>query len=482
MIPVLNSEQIKAVDTYTIANEPIASIDLMERAVDRLLPHFLYLKNKNIHIICGTGNNGGDGIVLALKLWHSMVHCHVTIADFGNRHSSDFSENLLRLQRKTEVPVLIAYNISEIKIEDGELIVDALFGNGLKSVLEGSYLELISLLNQSQAEIISIDMPSGLMSEGETPEDKYVHAAKTYVIQLPRPSILIPEHRIDFEIVDIGLDKEFIGKQKTNSYLIEESDAELNPRNRFAYKNSFGHLLVVGGSKGMYGAPVISTKAAFKFGVGLVTCLVPENGSEVIHNNILEAMVQNAGSDFLEGKLPDLSKYDALIIGMGMGQEYSSFGFLKEIISNAKGSILLDADALNLIAQHHAIDIIKPGSILTPHIGEFKRLVGNWKTESEKLQKLRLLSEQTQSIVVLKGTYTAIAEPGGDIFYNTTGNVSLATAGAGDMLSGVTGSFLAQGYTPLEAAIRGVYYHGKSAENFMGSPVRITEIIESIRF
>lgn len=482
MIPVLNSAQIKAVDDFTIANEPITSLNLMERAVDRLLPNFLYLKNKQIHIICRTGNNGGDGLVLARKLWHSMVHCRVTVADFGNKHSDEFDENLLRLQNKTEVAVCVANTLKEVKINPGEVIVDALFGCGLKRMLEGKYLSLVDCINQSQAEVYSIDMPSGLMSEGETPFEKFVHAVKTFVIQIPRISLFNPNHKVDFELVNIGLDAKFIQNQTTDCFLIEESDVLLKPRDRFAYKNTFGHLLIAGGSKGMYGAPVISAKAAFKSGAGLVSCLVPERGSQTVHNHLMEAMVQNAGIDFLDGNLYDLSKYKAIAIGMGMGQEQGSFKLLVDILMQSSVPVLMDADALNLIAKHNALDCVKPGSVLTPHTGEFKRLVGEWVSEKDRLHKLKELAVQTQSVVVLKGTYTVIAEPAGTLFFNITGSASLATAGAGDMLSGMIGAFLVQGYSPLESAMRGVYYHGKVGSRFMGAPVRVGEIINAIQF
>lgn len=482
MIPILNSEQIKAIDIYTIEHEPIASVDLMERAVDRLLSHFLYLENKKIHVICGTGNNGGDGLVLARKLWHSMVHCRVTIVDFGNKHSEDFSINLIRLQQKTEVNISIIHSPMKLKLEADEILADAIFGNGLKKVLTGDYLTLIQMINQSKAEIYSIDVPSGLLSENETPYDAFVHANKTLVLEIPRPSLFNPMNQIDFELVEIGLHKSFILQQSTNQFVISEEDVKIYPRNRFAFKNSFGHLLVVGGSKGMYGAPVISAKAAFKCGVGLVTCLVPEQGAQSVHSHLMEAMVLDCGMYYLEGSLPEITKYNAITIGMGIGQEKRTYEFLVELLRTAKTPFVIDADALNLLALHKGVKNIPLGSIITPHPGEFKRLVGEWGSESERLEKLRDLAATTESIVILKGTYTAIAVPDGRVLFNTTGSVSLATAGSGDLLSGMIGSFLAQGYTPLDAAMRGVYYHGKAGGHFQGVPVRAEEIINAIRF
>ena len=480
MIPILTANQLKLADTFTIENEPISSLDLMERAVGCLLLHFLKYVDQRFHVVCGTGNNRGDGLVLARKLGEKLVHCRVSVLDFGQTYSVDFESNLHRLKTATPVQISFVKTPEQLLIDKTEILVDAIFGNGLTRMLEGDFLQTVQLINQSESLVLSIDMPSGLMAEGECDTDKFIAANKVFVLECPRASLFNPAHKVDFEMVKIGLHQGFIQSLESKEFLTEEQDVLVKKRNKHSFKNTYGHLLVVGGSKGMYGAPTLSAKAAFKTGAGLVTCLVPEKGEMLVHCHIAEAMVKTAGNEQLEGNCPDLSNYSALVVGPGMGTSLASFLFLENLLKSATCPVLLDADALNMIAESNAVSLIKSGSVLTPHPGEFKRLVGEWKNENERLSKLRTLSNKTQSVVVLKGTYTAIAEPEGKIYFNSLGSPSLATAGSGDVLSGIIGSFLAQGYSALDSALRGVYYHGKAGASFEGKPVLASEIITNI--
>jgi len=480
MIPILTANQLKLADSYTIENEPINSIELMERAVDCLLPYFLSYSGQAFHIVCGTGNNGGDGLVLARKLWEKLVQCRVSVLDFGQSHSTDFDTNIERLRTETPVDIFYVKTPDDLILESSEILVDAIFGNGLTRMLEGDFLQIVQIINESNSLVMSIDMPSGLMAEGECEIGKFITADKVFVLECPRASLFNPMHKVDFEIVKIGLHQGFIQSLESKEFLIEATDVLVKKRAKHSFKNSFGHTLVVGGSKGMYGAPVLSAKAAFKTGAGLVTCLVPEKGVTIIHSHIAEVMVLSSGIEYLEGYIPDVTKFSAMVIGPGMGT--NAFAFLENLLQNANCPVLLDADALNMIAENNALGLIKSGSVLTPHPGEFKRLVGEWKNEGERLSKLRKLAKETQSVVVLKGTYTVIAEPFGNLYFNSVGSPSLATAGSGDVLSGIIGGFLAQGYSALDAAMRGVYYHGKAGASFEGKPILAGEIISNILY
>jgi hydroxyethylthiazole kinase-like uncharacterized protein yjeF len=481
MLPILTSKQIKELDTYTILNEPIASIDLMERAIRMLHSVFLRFKEDKIHVICGTGNNGGDGLVLARLLANHQMKICVSIADFGNKHSIDFAINLERLKLLNNTTINILKKAEDLIIEKEEILIDAIFGNGLSRILKGSYLEIVKKMNQSGNKIYSIDMPSGLLADKDTPIGKFVKAEKTYILEIPRVSLLNPNHRVNIYISSIGISPEFIKKFKTKKYLIEDyQDVILPKRDKHTYKNKQGHLCIIGGSVGMYGAPILSAKAGFKTGAGLVTCLVPEEARNIVHHHILEVMTLSNGKHYLHGDCPDLSKYVAFVVGPGMGKNSSSFNFLRQILKYVTKPMVIDADALNLIALNNALDIIPPNSILTPHPGEFKRLFGDWKNEKERLKKLTENAKKHQCVIVLKGTYTVIVSPNGEIYYNVVGSPSLATAGSGDVLSGVIGGLLAQGYPPLESAYSGVFHHGKSGVAFEGKPVLASQIADNL--
>lgn len=466
MKKIISVEQVRAADRYTIVNEPIASIELMERAAVAFVESFVSLapSKYSIHVICGTGNNGGDGLAVARLL--SKVNYHVTtsLIQFTNQLSPDCLINLNRLDNVKRVQ-----NVGDLIIQE-DIIIDAIFGSGLSRPVTGFGAEVIDKVNNASAKVVSIDLPSGLFSDVTDFTGAIIHADHTIAFQQPKLSFLIPESGAyvgDFSIVDIGLDEEFIASQPSNYFLLEEADVQalLPERKKFQHKGDFGRVQVFSGSFGKMGAAFLCGKAVLRVGAGLLTLHIPKCGYEILQSSLPEAMVtvDEHETEISSGKI--LENTDLVCVGPGLGTSEPTVDWFKKLLKGNDKPMVLDADAMNILALHpELMENVPEKSVLTPHVGEFTRLFGRSKDGLVRIEKLKEVASSRKWVIVLKGANSAIGLPNGDVVFNTTGNVGMATAGSGDVLAGIITGLLAQGMTSEDAALAGVFLHGSAGD------------------
>ncbi len=469
MLKILNSEQIRKHDQFTIREEPISSIDLMERASRAFVSWFLerYDATQKVGIICGTGNNGGDGIAIARLLHEWNYPVKVWIVRGGVKESPDFTANLKRLEKISveEITTIADSNL----FSDRTILIDAIFGSGLSRPVEGIYSTVIDFLNKSKAIKLAVDIPSGLLADQHS-VGMIFQAHHTISFQHPKLAFIMPENQAyvgEWHLVDIGLNKKFL-KEVESSYsltTLKSAKRILKPRSRFDHKGNYGHALLIAGSTGKMGASILSAKAAMRAGLGLLTVHVPQSGYSIIQTAVPEAMATiDQSADYFSGREVE-DFYDTIGIGPGLGQATESVKGLEEILQKFKKPYVIDADALNILSANPALQkLIPAGSILTPHPGEFERLAGSWRNDFDRLEKLKELANRIQSVVILKGAYSTIATPDKKVFFNSTGNPGMATGGSGDVLTGILTSLLAQGYQSEQAAILGVFLHGLAGD------------------
>ena len=469
---IFSAEQTHRTDQYTIEHEPIASIDLMERAAGAFTGWVTghYKPQGRIYTFCGTGNNGGDGLaasrMLIEKGWEVIPY---TVKASGKK-TPNFETNLRRLRELTEVRNIENEEDLKAEITNKDLIVDALFGSGLTRPVASLHAAVIRFINESPAQVIAIDVPSGLFCDAHSEGGEIVRAKHVVTFQMPKLAFFMPENAPyvgRWHVVDIGLSREFIAKEPATYHYLQKSYVRklLKQRDRFAHKVQFGRILLIEGSYGKMGAAVLSAKACLRTGAGLVTVHVPECGYNILQTAVPEAMVSADVNDRYIFSVPDLEPYNALGIGPGIDQHIDTYDVLHRILGSYKKPIVLDADALNIIAAHpDLLNKIPEGSILTPHPGEFKRLAGSWVHDFERLEKQMAMSKQYKIFIVLKGHYTGISTPEGKVYFNSTGNPGMATGGSGDVLTGILASLLGQYYQPGAAAVLGVYLHGLAGD------------------
>jgi NAD(P)H-hydrate epimerase len=353
-----------------------------------------------------------------------------------------------------------------------DIVIDGLFGSGLNRPLSGGYAAVVDYINKSDAEVVSIDIPSGLFGEDNSTNhpDSIITADYTYTFEFPKLAFVLPENASfvgKWKVLPIGIHSDIIEKTKTQFKIITDVDfaGVLTPRNKFAHKGMFGHALLIAGSKGKMGAAVLGAKACLRSGVGLLTAHIPQRGETTFQTAVPEAMLSfDDDADFVS-VLPDITAYNAIAIGPGLSTQTSSVIILKELLESARKPLLLDADALNILALNpELIPLLPPSSILTPHPKEFDRLFGACECGYERIRKAQIKAMELTVCIVLKGAYTAICTPEGNVYFNTTGNPGMATAGSGDVLTGVILGLLAQGYEPEMSAVMGVYLHGLAGD------------------
>lgn len=466
------SSQIAQLDHYTIEHEPIAAVDLMERAAramtSQVLKHFP--QPRNVVIVAGRGNNGGDAIAMARMLDESGYSSELYLLPGIKPLSGSAAIQLERLKTYGKVKIHTTKVLPPLP--PGSLIIDGLFGTGLSRPLEGVAADWVERLNSSSCDIVSLDMPSGMMGEenSQIPSEKIVHAHLTLTLQFPKIAIFLAEnHQYTGQvvIVDIKLHPTAIEQMATDYYLTYPSSVAsmLPERSKFDHKGTFGHALIIAGSKGKMGAAVLAARSSLRSGAGLVTAHLPEAGYHIMQTAVPEAMCSCDPHTEIISKLPDLSSYNAIGVGPGLGTSPGSAGMLMELLATANVPLVIDADALNILAsQPQSLKKLPTYTILTPHPGEFKRLFGatggNWQT----LQLARSKSAEYGIIIVLKGAHSAVVFPNGEVHFNATGNPGMATGGSGDVLTGLLAGFLAQGVTPREAVLLGVCLHGLAGD------------------
>lgn len=489
---ILSALEIREWDQYTIQHEPIASIDLMERAALACTNWLTsaFPDATSFIIFCGKGNNGGDGLAIARMLTERHYKVSVHILEFGHKGTDDFQTNLARLHKLPEEDIHFIQTEENLHpLTKDQIIIDALLGSGLNRELEGLTTKLVEHINNSGCEIVSVDIPSGMFTDRSSKGVLTVKASYTLSFQCYKPAFLFAENAAaigEVHILDIGLHPDFYNSLQSRFELTDEKMIRsfYRPRNRFAHKGNFGHALLVAGSFGKMGAAVLSAKACLRGGAGLLTCHIPKCGYDILQTAVPEAMVMtDFNSSFSTKVEDDLTKYEAIGIGPGIGTASETKMMLRELLDNYRSPLVLDADALNIIAsQKDLFQLVPAGSILTPHPKEFERLFGQTANEFDRVLMALQKASELKCIIVLKGHHSFIATPDGKGFFNSTGNAGMATAGSGDVLTGILTGLLAQGYSTVETALLGVYIHGMAgdlaAEEFSKEAMIASDIIE----
>jgi ADP-dependent NAD(P)H-hydrate dehydratase / NAD(P)H-hydrate epimerase len=473
---ILTAEQIRAADSYTIIHEPISPIALMERAADTCTGWITeqFPKEAIFVVVCGMGNNGGDGLAIARQLLDKGYNVEIFILPFFSKVSEDFSTNRKKLEKIKGAKITEINDANDIAFVPNKnvVIIDAILGSGLSKPVEGKLAEVIQKINSFHVPVIAIDMPSGLAMEDNTGFNKknIIRASVTLTFETPKISFLFADNAEnvgEFYILDIGIDKKFLAEQKSSdNWVTQDMVAHaLRQRVRFSHKGTYGHALLIAGGYGKMGAAILGAKACLRAGAGLVTAHIPKCGYEIIQASVPEAMVITDEEEQDFSGVKNLSKYNAIGIGPGVGTSEKAAKGLKMLIQQASVNMVLDADALNILSENKTwLSFLKPESIITPHPGEFARLAGKSSSAFEAYTKQREFAVKYRIYVILKGAYTSIATPDGEVYFNSTGNPGMATAGSGDTLTGIILGLLAQGYPPRQSSILGVYIHGLAGD------------------
>ncbi|MBC9798399.1 NAD(P)H-hydrate dehydratase [Sinomicrobium weinanense] len=472
---IFSLEQIREADRLTILNQNITSDALMERAGTRVFEWLDGRLQGNpvlIHVFCGIGNNGGDGLVIARLLLESGYKVKSYIVDFSEKRSKDFLLNLDRIKSLKHWPEHFGgekgEELPQLKPED--IIVDAIFGVGLNRPASGWVGKLIDHINASGAFVLSVDMPSGLsMHVAPKTDAPVIQANHTLTFQSPKLAFFLPGSGVytdSWEAVDIGLDAAYLQSVEPEAVLIGKQEALslYIPRKKFSHKGTYGHALVIGGSYGKVGAVYLAGKACLSVGAGLLTTYLPKCGYPVLQTALPEGMVlTDVNEDHISTIAFDL-KPTVIGIGVGLGRHRATVDAFKAFLRKNTSPLVVDADALNILSENHdLLELLPLESVLTPHPKELERLIGSWKDDFEKLEKSRQFAGKYNLILVIKGAHTTTIHKD-RIYVNSTGNPGMATGGSGDVLTGMITGLISQGYTALYAAVFGVYLHGKAGD------------------
>lgn len=436
---ILSTAQIRQADQYTIEHEPISSANLMERAASKVFEWLMAHMGKEhtVKIFCGSGNNGGDGFVVSRRL---------TEAGVPNQ-----AFRLSDLHSETDFP----------PIDKNDIIVDALFGSGLNRPVEGLAAALIDYLNRQPNIRVAIDIASGLFADGPSPAAAIFKPDYTLTFQMPKLAFLIPENDPyvgQLSILDIQLHPQFLLEVETNNFLVNKDIIQpiIHKRTKFSHKGTYGHALLVAGSEGKTGAAILGAKSCLRTGAGLLSVKLPQSAWAPLQASLPEAMILT--DDKLDG-------FNAIGVGPGLGKSDEAQRTVRRLIQDCQVPLVMDADALNIMSENKTwLSFLPAKTIITPHPKEFERLFGKTSNSFERLELQREMAVKLGIIIVLKGARTSVAMPNGTVFFNTTGNPGMATAGSGDVLTGMILSLLAQRYTSEEAAVLGVYLHGLAGD------------------
>ncbi len=470
---IFSAEQIYAADKATIKNQGITSDALMERAAEQLF-NWMHLRMQGdrakIHLFCGIGNNGGDGLALARQLQEHDYNIAVYVVSYSEKRSEDFSANLERLRDRKVEPAFLGKGDDLPHIAKEDIVVDAIFGLGLNRPPDDWVVDLFEHLHRSEAFTLSVDIPSGLYTDKVPADDKAVVKANyTLSFQVPKLIFFLPEtgsFSEQCEILDIGLDQQFLKDTETEYELIGRNKvlSYYTPRKKFTHKGTYGHSLIIGGSYGKIGAVQLASKACLTTGSGLVTVFVPQCGYIPLQTHFPEAMVVTDTDEKHISKMDFGIEPTVIGIGIGMGKEGKTVKAFGDFLESNKTPLVIDADALNILSENKELLKNLPSrTVLTPHPKELQRLIGKWDDDFEKLEMAKAFSKKYDSVLVIKGSNT-ITIYDGKGYVNTTGNPGMGTGGTGDVLTGMITGLIAQGYEPLKAAIFGVYLHGRAGD------------------
>ncbi|WP_282136829.1 NAD(P)H-hydrate dehydratase [Seonamhaeicola maritimus] len=471
---IFSREQVYEGDRLTAEKQNITSTDLMERAATQIF-NWMHMRMQGaqvpVHVFCGIGNNGGDGLVIARHLITHGYNVKTYVVNCSDKRSKDFLINYDRIKNVTkEWPMLLKCEEDFPEIHPDDIIVDAIFGIGLNRPVADWVKSLFKHFKTTKAFTLSVDIPSGLSTE-KVPEneDDVVWAGYTLSFASPKLVFFLPEtakYTVQWEVLDIGLDQEFMHTTVTDVELIGKFEVLpiYIPRDKFSHKGLFGHSFIIGGSYGKIGAVTLASRGALAAGAGLVSVFTPKCGYSVLQSSFPEAMVF---TDINEELITDI-KFDieptVVGIGVGVGTNTKTLKAFEAFLKQNKAPLVIDADGINILAKKKTLlKLLPENTVLTPHPKELERLIGAWKDDFDKLDKVTAFSKKHKVIVVLKGanTITVLEDK---LYVNTTGNPGLSTAGSGDVLTGIITGLISQGYNPLVASIFGVYLHGKSAD------------------
>lgn len=473
---IFTGAQIHELDKYTIEHEPIASIDLMERAA-RALTRAIADEWDNttpVVVFAGPGNNGGDALAVARMLGELGYGVSTWLFNISGHLSTDCSENKTRLveAKKHRAFTEVTQEFDPPQLDERTLVVDGLFGSGLNKPLAGGFSSLVKYINSSPCRVVSIDVPSGLMTEDNTYNVRanIIRADLTLTIQQPKLSFFFAENRIfigRLKVLDIRISSEGMEKTEAKYTVAEENSVRrmMLPRNEFAHKGQMGNALLVAGSYAMCGAAVLAARACMRAGAGKVTVHSPKQNTTIIQTAVPEAVIQPDADGTIFTEPVETEDYDALGIGPGLGTSENTAIALIAQLRRTQCPIVADADALNILSNHRAwLQQLPKGIIMTPHPKEFDRMEGHSYDSYERLSKACRLAERLEGFIILKGRYSALCMPDGHVTINPTGNAGMATAGSGDVLTGIITGLLARGYKRAEACTVGMYLHGLAAD------------------
>ena len=474
---IFSSAQSHELDKYTIENEPVSSIDLMERAA-KALTHAIMEELTNMSpvvVFAGPGNNGGDALAVARMLAEQDYQVSVYLFNVKGVLSPECEQNKRRLVEakrvKSFTEVTLQFDLPTL--DERTLVVDGLFGSGLNKPLSGGFASLVKYVNQSKATVVSIDMPSGLMAEDNTYNisSNIIRATLTLTIQNKKLSMLLADCQQyvgRLKVIDIRLSQDWIAKTQTQYSILEENEVRglLRHRDDFVHKGTMGNALLIAGSYGMSGAAVLAARACLRAGVGKVAVHTPKRNYDIMQISVPEAVMQMDRDETCFSEAVDADDFDALGIGPGLGMQESTAIALIAQLRRTQAPIVADADALNILANHNAwMQQLPENMILTPHPKELERLVGgHCSCDYERLVKARDMAEHHHAYVILKGHYSALCMPDGQVVFNSTGNSGMATAGSGDVLTGIITALLARGYAQADACRVGMFLHGLAGD------------------
>ena len=475
VMKIFTAAQIRELDNYTIKHEPVSSIDLMERAAMKVTQVITERWSSEVPVVvfAGPGNNGGDALAVSRQLLDRGYSVDTFLFNISGSLSADCAENKKRLLfKKNNRLTEVTREFDPPRLQQGVLVIDGLFGSGLNKPLAGGFASLAKYINASNAEVVSIDVPSGLMTEDNAYNVRahIVKANLTLTFQQPKLAFLFPENGSyvgELQVLDIGLSQEGIDKTDASFTLLDKHNIRqlLRPRSPFAHKGEMGHALLICGSYGMAGAAVLATRACLRSGAGKVTIHTAKRNMPVLQVSVPEAVVHTDRDEIIFSEALPTDSFQALGIGSGLGTADQTGIAVITQLRRTQCPIVADADVINILSTHRTwMQQLPKGLILTPHVKEFERLEGQSVDSYERLTKARQLAERIQGYVILKGHYTAICMPDGHVAFNSTGNAGMATAGSGDVLTGIITGLLARGYTQADACRVGVYLHGLAGD------------------
>lgn len=474
---IFTSAQIHELDKYTITHEPIKSIDLMERASKAITEAIMsrWTTMTPVVVFAGPGNNGGDALAVARMLANQGYNVSVYLFNISGKLSDDCAANRQRVHDckriKGFMEVTTKFDPPELSADT--LVVDGLFGSGINKPLAGGFAALVKYINQCPAKVVSIDMPSGLMTEDNSYNVRanIIKADLTLTLHGKKLSMFLAdcqEFLGEIQVLDIRLSREYVNKTEAAYTLLEESDirSRLLHRDDFAHKGSMGNALLIAGSYGMSGAAILASRACLRSGAGKVTVHTPRKNYGIMQVSVPEAVLHMDHEETYFSESVDSDDFDALGIGPGLGQqENTAIAFITQL-KRAQCPVVVDADGLNILANHRAwITQLPKGIILTPHPKEFDRLSSSPSNGSyERLHRAQEMAQSLHAYIILKGHYSALCMPNGHVVFNPTGNSGMATAGSGDVLTGIITALLARGYRRADACVVGMYMHGLAGD------------------